>query len=79
MGRRRVGVDDNQEIDVKMLVLGKGRPKGSVKKPKQPKQTKAKVKAAAKKSKEPKNNKTASNWLSLVQLLYLMNKDFVSS
>jgi len=40
---------------------GKGRPKGSVKKPKAPKQTKAKVKAAAKKSKEPKNNKTASN------------------
>ena len=44
-----------------MLVSGKGRPKGSVKKPKQPKQTKAKVKAAAKKSKEPKNNKTAAN------------------
>ena len=40
---------------------GKGRPKGSVKKPKQPKQTKAKVKAAAKKSKEPKNSKTAAN------------------
>ena len=43
------------------LVSGKGRPKGSVKKPKQPKQTKAKVKAAAKKSKEPKNTKTAAN------------------
>ena len=42
-------------------VSGKGRPKGSVKKPKQPKQTKAKVKAAAKKSKEPKNSKTAAN------------------
>jgi len=40
---------------------GKGRPKGSIKKPKQPKQTKAKVKAAAKKSKEPKNSKTTNN------------------
>ena len=44
------------------IISGKGRPKGSVKKPKQPKQTKAKVKAAAKKSKEPKNTKTAANW-----------------
>ena len=44
-----------------MSFSAKGRPKGSVKKPKQPKQTKAKVKAAAKKSKEPKNNKTAAN------------------
>ena len=43
-----------------ILISGKGRPKGSVKKPKAPKQTKAKVKAAAKKSKEPKN-KTAAN------------------
>ena len=52
--------NQSEEISL-MLFSAKGRPKGSVKKPKQPKQTKAKVKAAAKKSKEPKNSKTAAN------------------
>ena len=53
--------DMNGIFNEYISVSGKGRPKGSVKKPKQPKQTKAKVKAAAKKSKEPKNSKTAAN------------------
>jgi len=42
-------------------ILGRGRPQGSVKKPKQPKVVKEKVKVAAKKAKEPKPKAEAKN------------------
>ena len=38
----------------------RGRPQGSVKKPKQPKATKTKIKIAVKKTKEPKKRKTST-------------------
>ena len=47
--------DFNQkEIFTLNLSAARGRPQGSVKKPKQPKATKTKIKIAVKKTKEPK-------------------------